>query len=203
MKARLASLFRGRTIVYLDLEYISEGLKQHARPTASQWKEVVQFGAVKFDHSLGKEIGKFNCFTKPTVFQSQMDDKDWEYFYDVTALDRDTLMKGTDFMDAFAEFQKFQDKLPVVIMLGDQDVLTYNFTALNVDVPKMEYTKLKPLLCEFSEKYENLCSSDLHKDVGLIAKDIVPDNESVRAHDGLFDARSMAWFVQKNLEDQK
>lgn len=104
-------------------------------------------------------------------------------------------------MPTFASFQEFCGTLPVVVMLGDKDVLEFNFSALHVPVPKMEYTRLKPILCGVDAKtYEPVCSGELHKLVGLSVEEIIPDNEAKRAHNGLFDARSMAWFVQKTIE---
>ncbi len=80
LQQHLTSLFANKTVVYLDLEYIHETLKQKCRPNHANWKEVVQFGAVKFDHREGREVEKYSCLVRPNVFTGLMDDEAWLNF---------------------------------------------------------------------------------------------------------------------------
>lgn len=202
LKVELGKLFEQAEVVYLDLEYIHETLAQNCRPKPHHWKEVVQFGAVKFNHAAGKEVDYFNRIVTPTVHVDKMDDSAWQQFEAITGLSKDAALKGEDFQLVWKDFQEFRKGSLVVVMLEDQDVLETNHKALRSCMStEPRYIKLKPVLSSVDTEFNALCSGELYRQVSLRMEDVVPegDEEVQRTHNGLFDARSMAWFVQEIL----
>lgn len=220
IRFNLRKLCGNKTVVYLDLEYINRNLGFHCRPNlAKDWTEIVQFGAVKFNHQSHKELGHFNRLVKPTIYSDNLNDTQWKFFENLTGLKQNEIMNtGHDLANTFQEFQDFTDGHQVIVMQDDQYILEQNLKTIDESFDIEDFWQLKPILLKntenepgLHERYKNLCSGELYKEIFRDDNHEIPaDNDGVEllilgpeglknfdmnAHNALFDARSMAMFV--------
>lgn len=192
--------------IYLDCEYVNETLGTPQRPQKHHWTELVQFGALKFDNNEGKELCKLDIMMKPSIHHNELKEDQWDFFTKLTGLTKNQVSNGTSFEKGFTSLLDFIGDDPVIIMLGDQNVIENNAKELHVTHNPLNFCKLKPILVGEDQKFKQLCSGELYKTVGLEPNDIIPENERDRSanqtHNALFDARSMAWFVYKILQNK-
>lgn len=192
-------------VVYLDTEYIHAALSEgRYRPTEQDWKEVVQIGAVKWNHHNHRATGSFVRLVKPTVHANEMTQARIADLEKITPLKWDEIMsKGHSFVTVYRDLQQFIGNSSVVVMLGDGAILQQNCADLEIQIsgPLAAPMRLKPILCEIDEPYfAKIWSGMLHLEVGATVDDVLKAANSTEEgcrsqHDGLFDACSMALFV--------
>lgn len=193
-------------VVYLDTEYIHAALAENRyRPTAADWKEVVQIGAVKWNHRLHRATDSFVRLIQPKIHVDDMSDEKITDFEKITPLKwSEIIEKGSDFIKVYEELRAFIGTSAVVVMLGDGDILKGDCDAHKVSIADslVSPTRLKPILCSIDDNYySKLWSGMLYREVGTSLEDVLAaaqSSEEMRSeHDGLFDATSMAIFVDK------
>jgi len=199
---------KNNRLVYLDCEYINQTLGTPQRPLKHHWKELVQFGALKFDNNEGKELCKLDIIMKPSIHYDELTEEQWKFFTKLTGIKMNQIVNGITFENGFKSLKEFISDDPVIIMLGDQEVIENNASDLNIKHEPLNFFKLKPILVEEDETtFKQLCSGELYKVVGLKPEDIIPEYQLIMlenqlTHNALFDARSMAWFVYKILQNK-
>jgi hypothetical protein len=190
-------------VVYLDTEYIHAALAENRyRPTDQDWKEVVQIGAVKWNHATHKATDSFVRLVRPKIHLHEMDAGKISDFEKITPLKwSEILAHGSEFPTVYEDLRTFIGDCAVVVMLGDgailkQDCVEHKVTPANALVAP---TRLKPILCEVDEAhYTKIWSGMLYQEVGVSLDHVLSSSGSSASrseHDGLFDATSMAIFV--------
>ena len=173
-------------IVYLDLEYINQALlsEPQERPKPHHWKEVVQCGALRFDHDKGCEEASLSLLVKPTLHVDEMTEAAWDRFRDITHLERERIMtEGTSLTLAWESILTFSQDLPIVIMLGDRDVLEADLAArrISLEAAEREWLRLKPILVSVNpERWTSVWSGQVFRHVGLTEAELVPQDQRER-----------------------
>jgi hypothetical protein len=187
----LAQHARAGRVVFTDAEYTHGALlSDYGRPRDSDWKEVVQIGAVRVVN--GTITERFLRDVRPRA--RDLSDAEWAKFTAITGLDRITVeARGRAFEDVWSEFVAFVGADPLVVMLGDAAVFKWNWRLLGHDrdaeIDAMQATRLKPLLPEHVRDRD---SGELYK---LVSAEATRGALVGTAHTGLFDATSMALYV--------
>jgi len=181
-----------KQVVFLDLEYINAGLYFDRRPFSNEWKEIIEFNAVKMDFANGGTmLDKFSQVVNPKIYGSQLDKECWQLMEQITGLSYEKVKNGPDLVNVFASFCKFTENCIIVIMSEDEQVLKDNLNLLDHDLD-LKFIRLKTILAEHKEL--NSCrSGELYKFVGLSEEDIFI---KTTRHNALFNATSMALFVK-------
>jgi inhibitor of KinA sporulation pathway (predicted exonuclease) len=171
------------TLTVFDLEFTAwECSMARHWLNPGEFKEVVQFGAVKLDGKDLSVLGEFDVLVRPRINSTLS-----PYFQKLTGItNEDVAARGIDFAEAYARFVDFAGDDPICAFGHDEWVLEENLRLYGI-------ADFKPL-----PVFEDLRRWFARHDVdprGMNSCDIAPSLGvpfQGRAHNALDDARSIA-----------
>ena len=167
--------------IYLDLEYIHPNMGPNkGRPTAEDLRQVVQIGAILFDHSKGEEEDNLDLLTFP-AYTRQLP----SFFVELTGItQKDLEQKGMDFPEGFQKLVEFCNGYPIWTFDKDQEVLEQNCGYFGIEFSLPDLVRVKPQLPEWGIDPNKYSSGTLYKAAGA--------EMNGHTHNALHDVRSMA-----------
>jgi inhibitor of KinA sporulation pathway (predicted exonuclease) len=170
------------TLTVFDLEFTAwecSMAKHWLRP--GEFKEVVQFGAVRLDGTSFEILDEFDVLVRPRI-NAELS----PYFENLTGITNAMLAGAVDFAEAYCRFVNFAGAGPICAFGHDEWVLEENIRLYGLQgLPPLP--AFRDLRCWFAER---------HLDPrGLNSCDIAPMLGATfvgRAHNELDDARSVA-----------
>lgn len=174
--------------VYIDLEYCYPGMTaSKGRPSAADLRQVVQIGAIKYDHLSGEELDSLNILTTP-AYTKQLP----KFFIELTGIEQQQVEElAVPFKVGLTRLVEFCQGLDMYTFDGDEDVLRQNCNYFHISYPfaPTALIRVRPMLRSWGLEPSEYSSGTLYRAANL---DI-----SGRVHDALHDVRSMAAGVRE------
>lgn len=169
--------------VYLDLEYCYPGMSENSgRPSSEDLRQIVQIGAIKYDHKTSQELDSLNILTIPT-FTSELP----IFFVTLTNISQQDIdSKGINFVDALKDLDNFCNGLDIYTFDKDWEVIEQNCSYYNLSSPfrNKPFKRIKPLLRKWGLDPNDYSSGTLYKAANI--------DMNGHVHNALHDVRSMA-----------
>lgn len=178
-------IFAEKTLVVFDLEWTAwPGSFERDWSGPGEWREIIQFGAVKADVASGlTEIGHFECLARPRLNPVLSD-----YITGLTGITQPDVDSAPPFAETWPAFREFiSDGAPVICCNGyDPKVLGENCAINNIDdaMQDLNFHNLRPMIIEaLGPGGQAPVSADLARQFGL--------TETHQSHTALGDSRTI------------